>query len=159
MIYKPIQGVVRVGQLYDPSYRGRHYCCEAYSESLDSFSKESIKDLSIYLRENNVHPMQIDNIGTENPFPSSPLREENLSRLLRFLSRPLIVVCRLPERDLCQIEIEDRISSKRRLYETLILINHLGFKSTDLKLLQQTDFGYVPMNQEDRDYILSGLKK
>ena len=159
MIYKPIQGTVRVGKLYDPSYRGIHFCCEASSDGLDSFSKESIKDLSIFLRENNVHPMQIDNTGTDNPFPSSPLREENLSSLLRFISRPIVVVCRLPEGDSCQIEIDERISSKRRLYEALILFNHLGFKSTDLKLLQQTDFGYIPMNKEDKDYILSGLKK
>ncbi len=166
MKYKPLEGIVKVGytRFYNPLLEGgQRYAWETYDKA--SFaSSQSFEDFSRLLRLFNVHPSQIDNIGTENPISTDIMPNDKLENLLKALSRPLVILTKLSNKDypkklnkrynvfmdsLFSIEIGESVNIVE-LREIPSLLNNMGCKEEDIMLFEQTESDYAPL---DRDYI------
>ncbi len=175
MKYNPLEGIVKVGYAasYNPLFQGSpRYAWETYDKaSFASF--QSFEDFSKSLRLLNVHFLQIDNIGTENPFPTGIMPKNKLESLLKALSRPLIIITKLiPNNDyfpqkfnkkynvfmdsLFSIEI-GQSSNIAELREVPSILNNLGCAEDDIVLHEQTESDYAPLDINYKFYIYNSL--
>ena len=176
MEYAPLEGIVKVGytRFYDPLLKGSpRYAWEKYDQ-VTFGSSQSSEDFSRLLRSHNVHPWQIDNIGTENPIPTDIMPNDKLKNLLKALSRPLIIIKKLihdndylPRKfnkkynvfmdSLFSIEI-GQSSNIAELREIPFFLNNIGCTEDDILLLEQAGSYYAPLDKDDKSYILNFLE-
>ena len=169
MTYKPIQGQIKIGYRENyPEIERNIFCAEILDNTY--FSAQSSKRFSKVLRQFNVEPFQLDNIGTENPIITNPLSERKLEELEHILSRPITVVSRLPK--IKDTKIKEKIDlnevfiveigadySKFRLNEIPNLLNKMGCELEDILFREKISEEYYPLANEYISYIISLLAK
>ena len=174
MEYKPLESIIKVGHTreYNPLLEGApRYAWETLDKSTFS-SSQSLEDFSRLLRMLNVHPSQIDNLGTENPIFTYIMPENELDYLIKELTRPLVLLTKLTVNDyiptkfnrkynvfmdsLFSIGIGESLHIVE-LREIPVFINSIGCTEEDIKLFQQVGLDYAPLDKNYQYYISNSL--
>lgn len=163
MEYKPIKGKVNVGSWYYPSLVGLIYCWES---AHGYEAKDNLKGFIERLRHFNVDPLQIENVGTDNPFLTSKLNDRQHETLLKGLSRPIIRVLKMKlpntpedyETDIAHPYIIQFGSSPYKrctLNDVPDILTELECSRSDLILHEETEDSYAPLSPLNEFHILS----
>lgn len=160
MKYKPLEGLVRVGFGYKPEFQDMAACfCWESSEGCARHS--NLPQMIDTLRRLRVGPYQIDNMGTEEPFFTNSLSESQNKALIHGLSRPIVLVIKLPrgENKKNEFLIDAGIISKGySLRQVPEVLNYLQCKPEDLRFLRKTDRNYVLLEDKYKYHILASLE-
>ncbi len=174
--YKPIEGVVRVGQGYstDRDIQDIAYCFEATGNSEECHSASRyLEDMITQLRMFRVEPYQVDNAGTDTPFKTKELPDRQFERVIKGISKPIIIITKLPREKRFRRKInEDGLDTNRqflielykkrdicKLNDVPVILNMLGVRPVDLIFLKKKLDGYAPMEKNYKYYILSLLDR
>jgi hypothetical protein len=146
-----------------------------YWESQDDngfYNSQSFDDFCASLRMLNTFPSQIDNIGTEHPFPTNILPEDKFRGLLKILSRPIIVMTKLMPREDFPRKFNQRhgvlmdqpflleighLAYVLELREINNELNKIGCKLDDIVFQRQTPYGCTILEDNYKSYIANCL--
>ena len=158
MAFKPIEGLVNIGSYTTP--QGMLYCWENDDRSTCGCAKD-LSDFIQRLRELNIGPHQIDNIGTENLY-SERFENGALERVLHGLGRPIIRVLKryVSERENKEAELDHPYliemgdkSFKCGLKDVPTILSELGCKRNDVLFHQEIPEGYDLLNKTEKFHI------
>ncbi len=171
--YKGFQHPVAVGQTYNANFEGLRYFYEIDPrDGLISYSSDNIAELSATLRKYLVLPNQLNNSGTESPIKTSQIKESLFESLTRMVSRPMLVVYQLPEKENHKVrENEDGLDSNLdfavelgpalklyKLDKVAKALNSYGAKESDVLFFRSDKEKYYPMSTDHKYHILASLK-
>lgn len=158
MLYKPVQGLIKVGREYSFLMKGPIYCAEHQSMEL---SVNSMDDFSQALRLLNIDPYQINNTGTEKPFRTDRLNDRLMEELTHHLFRPIIRVLKKYNPKLSNenlnypylIEIGNSSSITCTLEQVSELLKGFKCKESDILLHEEVEEGFDSLNNLHSLYI------
>ena len=167
-IYEPMTEKIMVGKGYNQVV-GRIYCWER-TELPSTYRTDNMADLIKSLRRLNIDPSQIDNDGTENPFKTERLPNEQFDALYYSVAKPIIRILKrnIPgikansEINLSHpflLEIRNYKSYQFKLEEVPEILKDTKCTIEDLLFHKEVEEGIAPLSRLETLYILmkSGL--
>lgn len=163
---------IRIGQQYQRTRNDKFFYVESEGAQDEfQYSHWELKNIVHLLKMAGAAPSQIDNIGTLYPTQTEKVHERDAERIKKELNLPLIIVNKVPlEKEVGPIDREYGVRLEHPYFiqlgegsdlggmfslgEVHKVLNGLGCSLDNLKFRELHDYGYVPLNDKEKWYIL-----